>query len=625
MPPSNPVAGKSRPARGAPHPIRSPIPSGWLRHAEQQHRAGRLEQAEALYRRILGRQSRHAPTLHRLAVLLMQQHHWSEAVELLQEAVAVLRNPPHQRGLQDVCFDLGNALFALHRYPEAIEVYREALDQAPDDAELHNNLANALVACHRPAAAITHYRQALAGMPHEAGIRINLSDALQREGRGQDAVDCLMAALRQAPPDAEFCFRIAAALERLHQHQAAADGYRGTLSLNPDHPEAAYRLGIHLQRHGRFEEAADWLDKALAGHRDFVEARCALLAGRGYRADPADIQALEQLLRRPELKLEQRCRVHFTLGKVHDRRDETDSAWEHIRAGNQLRVRQRPFDPSAHRAYIERIMRCCDRTLFAQCRDYGSPDTRPVFIIGMPRSGTTLVEQILASHEQFHGAGERDTMRRLVRELPALLGGREAFPECLPLLDRETSRHLARSCLEPFQALPETIRRIADKLPGNYVRLGLIALLFPNARVIHCRRDPLDTCLSCYFSDFARGQSYSYRLDHLAEVYLDYRRLMNHWQQVLPLPVFPLDYERLIAAPQRTVATLLDFCELPWDGNCLSFHRTEREIGTLSYREVRQPLYTHAINRWQRYRTPLHPLINRFEQHGLCHILNIHS
>lgn len=616
------VANKQRRrSRGS---TRSVIPVGWPRRAEQQHRAGRLDQAELLYRRILGRQPDHTATLHRLALLLTQRNRWSEAVELLQQAVAELRTR-RQPGLLEACFDLGNALFELQRFQEAVGAYREALDQRPDDPELHNNLANALMACDRPAAAITHYRQALAGLPHEAGIWINLSDALRREERWRDTANCLIEALQQAPSNGEFCYRIAVELETLQQHRAAADGFRQTLALNPDHAEAAYRLGVCLQRRGDFDQAKLCFEQALMHRPDFVEARCALIAGQGHRADAADIEQLERLLQQPDLKLEQRCRLHFTLARVHDHRDETDPAWAHITTGNRLRARQRPFDPAAHSAYVDRLIACCGRPLFDQCRDYGSTDARPVFIIGMPRSGTTLVEQILASHSRFHGAGELDTMRRLVRELPPVPGNETPFPECLPQLTREDSRQLAQSYLDQLPALPAEIERVGDKLPGNYVRLGLITLLFPNARVIHCRRDPLDTCLSCYFSDFARGQSHSYRLDHLGGVYLDYRRLMDHWRDALPLAMFELDYEQLIADPRRTVAALLDFCGLPMEENCLNFHRTEREVATLSFHQVRQPLYSRAVGRWQHYRAYLQPLIHRFEQHGLCRRLNASS
>ncbi|MDX1606753.1 MAG: tetratricopeptide repeat protein, partial [Candidatus Competibacterales bacterium] len=505
------------------------------------HQAGRLGQAERLYRQLLARKPADGEILRRLGDLYARRGDWEMATHHLQQAVVRYRRTrPAQRA--DLCFELGNALCELGRHGDAIPAYEEALELAPDDAELHNNLANALLAAGRAADAVGHYRKALKGASREPGLWCNLGEALQQTGHAEDAAHCLGQALALSTRDPALSLRLAQRLQALGYHGAAAGGYRQVLQVDPDQGRAWYGLGLCLQCQGRFREADEALRQALRRQPDWIEAHAARLASGDYQPDETELARLESLAHQPGLTPEQRCRLHFGLGRIHDRQDRFDRAFLHFAQGNRLRAGQRSFDPAAHSDYIDSLIATLDDGFFRQRGDFGLADARPVFIVGMPRSGTTLVEQILSSHPQFYGAGEQDTLRQLVRELPARLDDRP-FPECLQGLDTEVARDLARRYLDRLPRTALATRRIGDKLPGNYIRLGLIALLFPRARIIHCRRDPLDTCWSCYTQDFAHGHSYSHDLDHLGRVYCDYQRLMAHWRRVLPLPILEFDYE----------------------------------------------------------------------------------
>jgi len=245
---------------------------------------------------------------------------------------------------------------------------------------------------------------------------------------------------------------------------------------------------------------------------------------------------------------------------------------------------------------------------FARTDRAGSQSELPVFIVGMPRSGTTLVEQILASHPMVHGAGELDYMRRIMQTLPERLGVQRPIPECAANIDTALAERIAEEHLQHLREHSASALRITDKTPSNFLRLGLIALLFPKARIIHCQRDPLDTCLSCYFLRFGQGQAFAYDLDDLGRYYRDCARLMEHWRRVLPSPLLEVPYEALVADQEGWSRRLIAFLGLDWDDRCLAFYRSERQVKTASVWQVRQPVYASSIGRWRRYAKHLGPL-----------------
>jgi len=226
---------------------------------------------------------------------------------------------------------------------------------------------------------------------------------------------------------------------------------------------------------------------------------------------------------------------------------------------------------------------------------------RPVFIVGMPRSGTSLIEQILASHPQVFGAGELTDIVRLPLSLHTMLGTERKYPQCLSLLTQDRIDTFAQHYLDKLASLSPDASRVIDKMPGNFMHLGFIELLFPDARIIHCMRDPLDTCLSCYFQDFSRSHPYSYDLENLGAFYNEYRKIMQHWRSVLSIPMYEIQYEELVADQEMKSRELVEFCGLEWDERCLNFHETKRYVGTASYDQVRQPMYKKSAGRWKNY------------------------
>ena len=236
---------------------------------------------------------------------------------------------------------------------------------------------------------------------------------------------------------------------------------------------------------------------------------------------------------------------------------------------------------------------------------------RPVFIVGMPRSGTSLLEQILASHPSVHAAGELQDIPDIAVSLPSRLGSSLPYPVCLEKATQGVVDDIARSYLKKLEALsPKSATVVTDKMPDNFRHLGLIQLLFPKALVIHCVRDPMDTCLSCYFQNFSGEHDYSYNLRNLGTYYRLYERLMRHWKRVLNLKILDVRYEELVMGTEETTRNILDFCGLPWNARCLEFHKTRRAVVTSSYDQATQPIYHGSLRRWVHYQPYLEPLCN---------------
>jgi hypothetical protein len=314
---------------------------------------------------------------------------------------------------------------------------------------------------------------------------------------------------------------------------------------------------------------------------------------------------MEGLLKDPSAGDDDRVRLHFSLARTQDQRGEEAAAFEHWRRGNEIRRGQTQWDIGDDEAMAERII-----DSFAQAPDRSAPirrkDPIPIFILGMPRSGTSLVEQILASHSAVHGAGELDEITRLAK---ALAHHGDVFPEAVPRLTEELLAEMATRYRDVLRRRGNGAQYVCDKAPGNFWYIGLIRHLLPDALIVHCRRDPVDTCLSCYKHLFAGQQPFAYDLNDLGHYYCVYHRVMRHWHGYWPHGIHDLQYEELVADQEAETRRLLAFCGLAWEENCLRFHETARTVRTASAEPVRRPIYADAIGGWRRQQSHLAPLL----------------
>jgi tetratricopeptide (TPR) repeat protein len=610
------------------------------------HEAGRLTEAEALYRGVLAEAPQQAHALHLLGVLVHQQGRHDEAAELLTRALAV--HGPHAIFLSN----LAAIYLDLNRLDDTIAHARTALQMEPYLSNAHNNLGVALMRQGHYEDAIAAFAEAIRLQPMHIEARCNHSASLHRLGRLQEALAGLREAVRMAPQYPQVQNDLGGVLMALDQSEQAITHLRAAIRLKPAFAEAHSNLGLALRDVGRLDEALECfrtsmrLNPKYAGaHNNLAytleflgkidEARTELHASLALDPDNAralaglsalaanghgelsddQVARIRTLVTRADLSIDDRGRLNFALGRVLDKEGRYDEAFAHYHLGNELRKtyvtnRGATFDRQDHRGWIDRLIATFTPAYFERVRSFGMDSELPIFVLGMMRSGTTLTEQILASHPLVHGAGELQYLGLLVMHLPERLQTEDVYPECMTRLEPMGARILAERHLQQLHEHGQGALRVVDKMPANFLHLGLIATLFPRAKIIHCRRDPVDTCLSCYFQNFGQPQPFTLDLADLGFYYREYERLMEHWRRVLPLPIFEMPYEELTADPETYSRRMIDFCGLDWDERCLRFHETERPVRTASVLQVRKPIYRTAVGRWKRYEKHLQPLLD---------------
>jgi tetratricopeptide (TPR) repeat protein len=556
--------------------------------------------------------------------------HFRRALEL-EPASALVRN------------NLGQALVDRGQAEEALIHCREAVRLEPDRAALHHNLGNALREVGHFVEARAAYLEALRLDPNLALAHAHLGLLLERQGHLDDAGPWLEQAVELEPANALFWEYLAQWHGEREDHPQAIRCWERVLALVPDRAAAHLALGWALQEEGRLAEAgahyrsAARLDPSSAGtqlnlgglHEEQGELPQAEAAFReALRLQPpyalpharlatllrgklpaADRAALQKRLEDPQLAPGFRARLLFGLAHVLDARGDYGPAADCLRQANALALElargRRDYVPAEHTQFVDNLRRVFDASFFARTAGAGLDTRRPVFIFGLPRSGTTLVEQVLASHPHIHGAGELRLARQTLEALPGVLGRTEAPLDCVSHLDTAAIRLLGERHLDALRLLDGgRALRIVDKMPDNYLYLGLLAALFPQAVFIHCRRDLRDVAVSCWMTDF-RSIRWANDPQHIATRFQQYQRLMEHWRAVLPVPVIEVDYEETVTDLEGVARRLLAACGQEWDPACLEFHRTARPVRTASVTQVRQPVYKQSVARWKNYENAL--------------------
>ena len=600
---------------------------------------GRHAEAERMYRKILQRNPQDEVANNAFAFLLRHTGRTNEAIELLRRC---LKNHPESVHLllhlgesyrevgrleeaslayrkvlrlrsnsAEALFCLGLVLQSQDQQAEARSLLEKALKINPQLAEAHNSLATILVETEQYDAAISHYLEAIRINPRYFEAHVNLANILKDEKNNLElALKHFEIATSLQPNFLESYYSIGQAWFELDEVERAAACYEKALSMRKDYPEVLTALGYCRLVLGDAVQARRLYERALELSPNFAGALFGLTQTQKFsRHDDPLAQRMQNLLQDQTLEDTSRADLHFGLGKLYDDCSEFELAFEHYHEGNCLRQRQRVYDRVAREQGIDQICSIFDTQWFEHTKGWGNPTEVPIFIIGMPRSGTTLTEQILAAHPAVFGAGELHYFARL---RPRLFPGSDSMQPLMHMLrniGKEEFLAIGEGYLNKTSEIAkQPYQRITDKMPHNFLWLGLIASLFPNAKIIHCRRDALDNGLSIYFQNFTSGHEYSFDLGNIGHEYRQYQRMMRYWHEVLPSQILELDYESTTDDPEGTARHIVAFCGLQWDDACLSPQKADRAIMTASVFQVRQPIYNTSVARWKHYEQHLGPL-----------------
>jgi tetratricopeptide (TPR) repeat protein len=602
--------------------------------AEMCRQRGLLAEAEQVAHRAVAQEPQLIAAWNNLGIILQESGKFDASLECLQRVVSL------QPDNAEAYNNLANTYKRLGDVVQAQQCYERALALNPNYAEAHSNLAFLLKDLGRSDEAAAAARLAIDLNPHLADAYLNLAEIELLHVRYAEALHWLNALQAFAPQHVGGLTARAKLLTKTERLPEAVACARQAVSVAPDNASAHNALGLVLQVLGRHTEAAECFDRAAALPGTVAEeallSRALLFMESGnneeaiaafdqvlqrfpgservmvarsdtktYRADDADIAAMEAaLVRAVQPTMNEQVNLHFALGKAYLDTHNSERAFFHLDKGNAIKRATFSYDAVKTHDWMQRVAAAFTPELMEKFKGAGTASELPVFIVGMPRSGTTLVEQILASHPGIYGAGELSALRHAVDRI----GG---FPQDVAGWSKDDFGRIGRDYLSRIAHLAPDALRVVDKMPGNFLHAGLIPLILSGARIIHCRRDPVDTCLSCYSKNFAGEQLFTYRLDEMGAFHCDYQALMGSLREVLPAERFlEVDYENVVDDLEGEARRLITFVDMPWDDACLSFYKTRRVVRTASVSQVRQPIYATSKGRWRRHAAYLGPLLN---------------
>ena len=499
-------------------------------------------------------------------------------------------------------------------FSKARHIYNAILQQQPNHPiakeglrKLYNILGLTLHKLGKLAEAVQSYNKAIQLKPDFVEAYSNRGNTLQEQGKFKEAVESFNKAIQLKPDFVEAYYNRGNALKLQSRLHEAIQSLDKAIQLKPDFIEAHCNRGSILQVQGRFQEAIESFSKAIQLKPDFAEVYYNLSKIKTHYEYDEMIRNMESLYHRKDISPQQREYLAFALGKAFEDLKEHNKSFNYILEGNRIKRGTYDYKTEIDVERFNKLKEVFSSTFFSSHTKTGNPDETPIFILGMPRSGTTLVEQILASHSQVHGAGELLNLFKIANGIHTYQK-KEEFPACMLHLNDEGFITLGSSYLQGLRKHSTSKRFITDKMPHNFRLIGLIKVILPKAKVIHCMRNPMDNCLSVFKNRFSQANHYAYNLKELGEFYYHYLDLMNHWRATIPHFIYDISYEALVLDQEQETKKLLNYCQLPWEETCLSFYKTERPIATSSYTQVRRPMYSDSVNLWMKYESELEPL-----------------
>ena len=494
---------------------------------------------------------------------------------------------------------------------EAEKIYREILSDDPNNVDALRLLA--LLASRTGAVdqAINMLENCTKIAPDYALAWENLAKMYRQKDDPdslQKAAFCFRKATELRPDWAEGWAGLGTMQTRSSQHEEGIESYKKSIELKANQPRVHLSLGHVYKTTGNQEACISSYNEAISFDNNFGEAYWSLANLKTYKFSGEEISIMEKKVELTEVPEREKVHFLFSLGKALEDMGNYDKSFEYYKRGNDLNRGRTTYDPKAIEALSERLKQFFTEERFHENKDFGNNSNSPIFIVGLPRSGSTLIEQILASHSKIEGTMELPNIMNIARKLGNSTKDRTAYPEVIESLQGSDLTDLGKSFIDETQFLRTGKQYFIDKMPNNFSHIGLIKLILPNAKVIDARRNPMDTCFSCFKQLFARGQAFTYDLSEIARYYVNYVNLMDHWDKVLPGYVFKLQHEDLINNQEGVTRDLIDFCEVDFESSTLEFYKTKRAVKTASSEQVRQPINTKGVNQWKNYEAHLKDL-----------------
>ena len=597
--------------------------------------SGHFLEAEDILGKVIDLTPTFAKPYEDLGTLLLQQNKAEQAISLLEKACRLdpkLEAAHFQRGKAlaqlgrgkeaDEAFESSFALsptrglmaraaehHAAGQLEEAERLCRQVLQKDPGHVDALRMLGLIAAAAGDLDEAENLLRQALAGAPDHVPAMFELGRVLKELERPEEAIDVYKTLITLQPDNPRAHYRLAGVLAPAALTEQSAAAYRRCLELEPNHAGAWLGLGHMLKTLGKQQEGVDAYKRCLDLEPEFGEAYFSLANLKTYRFDDTEIAEMQTRLDSETVREPSRVNFLFALAKAHEDRKDYDTAWHYYEEGNAKQRLLVNYDPVLTETTNDELVAYFNEAFFSERAGTGNPDPSPIFVLGMPRSGSTLVEQIIASHSRVEGTSELPYIGRLTKSLNRNRADGMRYPAVLSELeprhfDRLGQNYLNMARMHRVEATPLFI----DKMPNNFPLVGFIHAILPNAKIIDARRHPLDACTGNLRQLYARGQTFSYDQTDIGEYYLQYQRMMDHWDEVLPGVVLHVQYEEVVADLEAQVRRILDYLLLPWEDTCLNYHQSDRAVRTASSEQVRQPIYTSGIGYWRHYESQLEEL-----------------
>jgi len=620
--------------------LNSSNPNFYSNLGEMERKAGNLDAAANALQRAISIDAKSAQAQNNLGIVYYDQHDYEKAAECYRKAIAL------DGSYAEAHNNMGNAYRALGDTDAALSEYERAIELRENYAEAYNNMGTALRDKQQLEEAEFSYRRALQIRPNYTEAASNLSTLLMQQKRYDDALRNLGDILKLQPKHVPTLVTVAraqlmrgahataerAAKMALDEDPESADAYtvlgqinheldryeesllnyEKALKIKPESLEALNFYGIALKSLGRMDDARSMFARALELQPDAIGAYSNIVDLENFSKDDRLFKAMIGILEKAKDSNEERyMALHFALGKAYEDMKEYPKSLEHYSIGAKLKRAILKYDEAEVFGFFDSIRRTFSEEYFANRPYEGLSTSLPIFIVGMPRSGSTLTEQIISSHPDVYGAGEIKLLSQCLGNLRQRYPNLPRFPQMATAMKTHQFANVANAYLNELTAMSSTALRITDKLLTNYYFVGFINTLFPNAKIIHTMRNPVDTCLSAYSKLFKDDMPHSYDLTEIGRYYKKYEELMEHWRRALPAGVMlDVQYENVVADAETHARKIIEFCGLPWNDACLNFHKSDRPVKTASVSQVRKPIYGSSVNRWERYGDGLKPLID---------------